>query len=245
MNRFEGRVAVVTGGAKGIGAACTARLASEGAVVYVADIDEEAGHRIAEETEGSVHFIRCDAGEAADWEALASAVLDAHGRLDTVVSNSYTSVRGAPHELSETDWDRTQQGTLKATYLGVKTFIEQLRAARGSVVAVSSVHASRSLPGYTAYAAAKGGLNALIRQLAVEYAPEVRFNSVAPGPILTSHWKDTSEEEIARSGAGTLVGRVGRAEEVAAAVAFLAADEASYVTGTELPVDGGWLAMKS
>ncbi len=244
MNRFEGKVAVVTGGAKGIGAACTARLADEGATVYVADVDEEAGRRIVEETDGAVHFHRCDASSAADWADLSGAVQGAHGRLDVLVSNAFASVNGAPHELSEPDWNLTVDVTLKATYLGVKTFIEPLRAARGAVVAISSVHALRSQPGYTAYAAAKGGLSALIRQLAVEYAPDVRCNSIAPGPILTTHWASTSEEDIAYEGAGTLIGRIGRPEEVAAALAFLASDEASYVTGAELPVDGGWLALK-
>ncbi|MCD0447330.1 SDR family oxidoreductase [Glycomyces sp. A-F 0318] len=244
MNRFEGGVAVVTGGAKGIGAACAARLASEGATVYVADVDEEAGRRLAERAEGDVRFQRCDASGAEDWAALSSTVLGAHGRLDTLVSNAFASVPGAAHEIAEADWDLTLDVTLKAAYLGVKTFIEPLRAARGAVVAVSSVHAHRSHPGYTAYAAAKGGLSALVRQLAVEYAPDVRFNSVAPGPILTTHWADTSEEEIEFAGGQTLAGRVGRPEEVAAAVAFLASGEAGYVNGAELPVDGGWLALK-
>ncbi len=243
MNRFEGKVAVITGGAKGIGAACAARLAAEGAAVYVADVDEEAGERIARETSG-VRFHRADASSAADWTALHDKVISAHGRLDVLVSNAFASVNGAPHELSEPDWDRTHDVTLKAAYLGVKACIGPLREARGAVVAVSSVHAHRSLKGYTAYAAAKGGLNALVRQLAVEYAPHVRCNSVSPGPIRTTHWADTSEEDIVRAGDATLVGRVGRADEVATAVAYLASDEAGYITGVDLPVDGGWLTLK-
>jgi NAD(P)-dependent dehydrogenase (short-subunit alcohol dehydrogenase family) len=241
MNRFEGKVAVVTGGAMGIGAAVVARLASEGAVVYLADIDGEAGARIVAETEGSVHFVHCDVAESAHWRDLAARAMDEHGHVDTLVSNAYALRFGAAHELPEDDWNRVLDTTLKATYLGVAALAQPLTAACGSVVAVSSVHAHASMPGFTAYAAAKGGLSALVRQLAVEYAPAVRVNAVAPGPIRTRQWDRVPPAGQAEEAGRTLAGRLGRAEEVAAAIAFLASDEAGYITGAELPVDGGRL----
>jgi NAD(P)-dependent dehydrogenase (short-subunit alcohol dehydrogenase family) len=238
MSRFEGKVAVVTGGAMGIGAACVERLASEGAVVYLADVDDAAGAKTAAETGAA--FVHCDVSRAADWESLAAHVVREHGRLDVLVSNAYALRFGAPHELPEDDWDVVQAVTLKATYLGLKVFAEALTAAGGSVVAVSSVHAHASYPGFAAYAAAKGGLAALVRQLAVEYAPAVRVNAVVPGPILTRQFSGLSPESIADEAGKTLAGRLGRPEEVAAVIAFLASDEAAYVTGAELAVDGGW-----
>ncbi len=133
---------------------------------------------------------------------------------------------------------------LTAVYFAVRAFVEDLRAVRGSFVATSSVHALFGLPGYPAYAAAKGGMCALVRQLAVEYGPEVRFNSVLPGPILTETWDGVPEDDLELSARATALTRLGRPEEVAAAVAFLASEEASYVTGTSLTVDGGWTVKK-
>lgn len=244
MKRFEGKVAVVTGGAKGIGAATAARLAAEGAAVYIADVDTESGERLAAEIEGEARFVDCDVSRLEQWKALAVKVTAEHGRLDVLVSNAFVNHRGAPHELDEDGWDRTLEVTLKPTYLGVKTFAEQLTEARGAVVAVSSVHAHLSYPDFTAYAAAKGGLSALIRQLAAAYGPAVRCNSVAPGPIFTTHWEGTPESSMAREADRTLLDRIGEPEEVAAAIAFLASNEASYITGAELRVDGGFLARK-
>ncbi|GAB3995926.1 SDR family oxidoreductase [Glycomyces albus] len=244
MNRFEGKVAIVTGGAKGIGAATSARLAAEGAAVYIADVDAEAGEHLAAEIEGEARFVDCDVSRLDHWKALEVKVTAEHGRLDVLVSNAFANLLGRAHELEEADWDRTLDVTLKPTYLGVKTFAEQLTAARGAVVAVSSVHAHLSYPDFTAYAAAKGGLSALIRQLAAAYGPAMRCNSVAPGPILTTHWDGTPGPAREAEADRTIAGRLGEPEEVAAAIAFLASDEAGYITGVELPVDGGFLVKR-
>lgn len=244
--RFDGRVAVVTGGASGIGEACARRFADEGAAVVIADLDEARGSEVAASIGGDrAAFIRCDVASSVDWRALREFVLSRWGRLDVLHSNAFIQIAAAAHELDEEDWDRMQAVNLKAAYLGAKVLIDLLAAAGGAIVLTSSVNALVGRPGRPAYAAAKAGLCALARQLAVEYGPDVRVNSVVPGAILTPPWEGAGLTKQQASAAGTAAKRLGRAAEVAAAVAFLASRDASYITGADLVVDGGWSIMKS
>jgi NAD(P)-dependent dehydrogenase (short-subunit alcohol dehydrogenase family) len=242
VSRFDGKVALVTGAASGIGAAVARRLAAEGAAVAVTDVRDPAP--VAKEiaaTGARAHPVTFDVSDEAAWATAVAAVRATLGPVDVLVSNAYTVEVKPAHETSRASWDRQLAVSLTGTFLGVRACLADLEA----VVLVSSVHALVGLPGRPAYAAAKGGLLALGRQLAVEYGPRVRVNCVLPGPVLTPAWDEISEADRARSVAQTVAGRFGTPEEVAAAVAFLASADAGYVTGTSLVVDGGWTAMKA
>jgi NAD(P)-dependent dehydrogenase (short-subunit alcohol dehydrogenase family) len=241
MSRFSGRVAVVTGAASGIGAATARRLAAEGATVVLTDVDDEV-EKVAleiERTGATAAGIVADAGSETDWVSVAEQARR-YGDIGVLVSNAFTVDVAPAGELDLASWDHQLRVNLTASYLGFRACLPGL----SSVVLVSSVHALMGIAGHPAYAAAKGGLVALTRQLAVEYAPAIRVNCVLPGPVLTRAWDQVGEVDRRRSIDATPAGRFGDPAEVAAAIAFLASAEASFVSGSSLVVDGGWSVVK-
>ncbi|GAA2826608.1 SDR family oxidoreductase [Kribbella solani] len=236
--RLGERVIVVTGAASGIGAACVAQAVAEGARVVQVDVHP------CPEVPGQTIAVVGDVSAPDTWAEVLSRGRDELGRINGLVSNAYISDVRPAHEMTPASWQRQLDVNLSAAFLGFRTLHDDLAAGDGSVVLISSVHALAGIPGHAAYAASKGALVALARQLGVEYGGQIRVNSVLPGPILTAAWDRYGPEDLKRSAQATAIGRLGEPDEVARAVTFLLSAEASYVTAASLVVDGGWSAMK-
>ena len=246
MKRFEDKVAIITGAAQGIGKGVAERLSAEGAAVVVADIDVERGRQTAEaltNTGGRALFIHTDVTDEAAVGHLIEETADQFGRIDILVNNAGASPRRPLAELSLVDWRGLIDLNLTSMFLCARSTLPYLRKSAGaSIVNIASLHAFLTVPGLSAYAAAKGGVVALTRSMAIEFAPDVRVNAIAPGVIETEAWFNAVEDvEAARQHRLKFhpVGRLGRPEDIAAAVAFLASEDAAFITGVTLPVDGG------
>lgn len=243
--RFEGRVAVVTGAAMGIGAATARRLASEGAKLVLGDVQAEAGRALAEELGGDAVavFQETDVRDRDAVEALVQTAPDRFGRLDIVFNNAGIGSYGQVPDLDPAEWHRILDVDLNAVFYGCKAAVPRLRASGGGcIVNTASISGLAGDYGLAAYNAAKGGVVNLTRTLAIDHARDgVRVNSVCPGPIETALTAALRAVPLIMEvyAENLPMGRLGTPEEVAAVVAFLASDDASYVTGVNLAVDGG------
>jgi NAD(P)-dependent dehydrogenase (short-subunit alcohol dehydrogenase family) len=248
------QVSLVTGAASGIGAATAARLARDGGAVVAVDRDVgglEATLRRIAQAGGEGHAVAADLSEPRAAERIVAACVDAAGRLDVLVPAAGITRRGTAPETSDDDWEAVVGVDLTAVFRCCRAAIPVMRDHRGgAIVTVGSAWGVVAGPQTVAYAAAKGGVVNLTRALAIDHGPDgIRVNCVCPGDIDTPLMHEElrlvgldPEAEMASSAAGRPVGRVGRPEDVAAAIAFLASEDAGYITGTTLVMDGGWLA---
>lgn len=245
--RFDGYAVLITGAGRGIGEATARRLASEGARVLLTDVDGERAEKAAAALRAdglAAEAATCDVGDRAAVEAATAHAADCFGRLDVLVNNAYSFHRDPDllEDVRDEDWARDLDITLTGALRCARAAMPHLAAAdgRGAIVNIGSVNGEQDF-GAHAYSAAKAGLAGLTRTLAGHGAPRgVRANLVAPGTVATPTWTGR-ETSLQRAAAHYPLGRVGRPEDIAAAVAFLASADAAWITGVTLPVDGGIL----
>ena len=248
--RLEGKVAIVTGGASGIGRATVELFAREGAKVAVADQDGPGASRVAEEIGPAALAVRTDVSRSAEAKALVEATVARFGRLDVLVNNAGFGFTGTVESIDETDWDRLMAVNLKGVFLCSKYAIPAMVAAGGgAIVNTGSYTANVGIPNRAAYVASKGGVVALTRAMALDHVKQgIRVNCVAPGTIHSPYFDrmlaaaPDPEKLLAELDARAPMGRMGKPEEIARAILWLASDEASFATGAVFTVDGGTTA---
>jgi NAD(P)-dependent dehydrogenase (short-subunit alcohol dehydrogenase family) len=245
---LNGRTAIVTGGAQGIGRACVHRFLSEGASVAFFDIDATEGERVAAAADDAdrVLFVHCDLRSEPAVAAAVAQVTDRFGGTDILVNNAGVNAYFDATEMTADDWDSVFAIDLKAAWMCAKYTLPALaESGHGSIINVASIHALMTIAGMFPYAAAKSGLLGLSRSLALEYAHKnVRVNAICPGYVdtrLVQEWIDQQADSdvVARVMASLPLGRFAQPEEIASLIAYLASDDASYITGATLSIDGG------
>ncbi len=251
--RLKDAVAIVTGAAKGIGWGIATVFSKEGAKVVVVDWDEEAGKKTAADINaagGDALFVKCDVSNEEQVKAMIQATLDKYGRIDVLVNNAAIGVYKTITDATSEDWDHCLSVNLKGVFLCSRYAIPHMQAlGKGVIINISSVHAYANVNGTSPYAASKGGVAALTRAMAMDYSPTIRVNAIAPGWVLTpliqgifdSYADPAEQQRIVEQ--RQVMKRIGRPEDIGHAAAFLASDEASFITGIQLFVDGGLTAQ--
>lgn len=258
MGQVSGKVAIVTGGASGIGEACAETLAREGASVLITDIDDALGKGVVEriaKAGGKAHYVRHDVRDEAAWPGIVAEAEKRYGRLDIMVANAGIGIMSPIATMTLADWQRQQAINLDGVFLSIKHSIPAMkRAGGGSMVLMSSVAGLRGAPGLAAYSATKGGVRLLAKSVALEHAADnIRCNSIHPGIIATPIWekiptgaegnrRNAPIDPRERAAATVPLPRVGEAQDIANGVLFLCADAGNYITGQELVIDGGMTA---
>ena len=251
MGRLDGKVAIISGGARGQGATEARMLAMEGASVVFGDILDEAGRQVEaqiRELGGEVIYVHLDVTSEADWQSAVDTAVSQYGKLNVLVNNAGILIRKTLEETTGEDWDRIMDINAKGVFLGTRAAIPAMReAGGGSIVNISSTAGLVSSPsGSASYTATKGAVRLLTKSTAIQYAREgIRCNSVHPGPIETDMIQDSLDDPAAMEFRMQRLpmGRIGKPEEVAYGVIYLASDESSFVTGSELVIDGGTTAQ--
>ena len=251
MGRLDGKVAIISGGAKGQGATEARMLAMEGASVVFGDILDEAGRQVEaqiRELGGEVTYVHLDVTSEADWQSAVDTAVSQYGKLNVLVNNAGILIRKTLEETTGEDWDRIMDINAKGVFLGTRAAIPAMReTGGGSIVNISSTAGLVSSPsGSASYTATKGAVRLLTKSTAIQYAREgIRCNSVHPGPIETDMIQDSLDDPAAMElrMQRLPMGRIGKPEEVAYGVIYLASDESSFVTGSELVIDGGTTAQ--
>jgi 3alpha(or 20beta)-hydroxysteroid dehydrogenase len=246
MGRLQDKVAVITGGARGMGAATARLFAQEGAIVTIADMLADEGQALAAELGGGATFFRLNVADEANWQGLVAELMSRHGRIDALVSNAGVVSFAEITAIDPAEFDRVYGVNVKGPLLGMKHVGGVMRAAgRGAIVNIASVDGLRGANALALYSSSKWALRGMTKTAALEFGPHgVRVNSVHPGGVDTVMGNPQGQQGAERNQGYERVPlqRIGEPGEIAAASLFLCSDEASYITGAELAVDGGWAA---
>ncbi len=254
MNRLSGKVAIVTGAALGLGRATAIRMAEEGAAVAILDLHDDIGEALAKELQGrglNARYWRCDVSREAEIERVFEEVTAAFGRLDVLVNNAGVAGANKPtHEISEAEWDFVQAINVKGVFFGTKHAVPHMRSAGGgSIVNLSSIYGLVGAGDVPPYHASKGAVRLMSKNDALIYAPDkIRVNSIHPGfiwtPMVEGFLSGQGDVQEGRKAADALhpLGHIGEPDDIAWGAVYLAYDEAKFVTGAELVIDGGYTA---